>query len=103
MSDDSRATYDGQADDDRTEVLPEHEQDDESTVGGGVMGSGGTAVDRGTGQLGNTDTDVTDPDDPTGATGVVAGTPAGGAVPYVPGFVDNEENEEGEGGGLPGR
>src|SRR5215213_5577481 len=71
MSDDRRATYDGQADDDRTDVL--HEQDDQTTVGGGVMGSGGTAVDRGTGQLDETDTDTTDADDATGATGVVAG------------------------------
>jgi hypothetical protein len=31
--------------------LPEHEIDRESTVGGGVMGSGGTAVDRGTGTV----------------------------------------------------
>jgi hypothetical protein len=29
----------------------EHERDDERTVGGGVMSSGGTAVDRGTGTL----------------------------------------------------
>ena len=31
--------------------LPEHELDDERSVGGGIMSSGGTAVDRGTGTL----------------------------------------------------
>ncbi|MFL5775423.1 MAG: hypothetical protein ACJ76W_04030 [Chloroflexota bacterium] len=31
--------------------LPEHEIDDETTVGGGVLSQGGTAVDRGTGTL----------------------------------------------------
>ena len=31
--------------------LPEHEIDDDTTVGGGVMSQGGTVVDRGTGTL----------------------------------------------------
>jgi hypothetical protein len=36
---------------DRTDALPEHERDDNATVGGGVMGMGGTTIDRGTGTL----------------------------------------------------
>jgi len=35
----------------RTEALPEHERDDDTTAGGGVLGMGGTSVDRGTGTL----------------------------------------------------
>ena len=36
----------------RTEGLPEHEIDDDRTTGGGILSEGGTAVDRGTGELG---------------------------------------------------
>jgi hypothetical protein len=36
----------------RERGLPEHEIDDDETVGGGVLSSGGTAIDRGTGTLG---------------------------------------------------
>ncbi|HET9615301.1 MAG TPA: hypothetical protein VFP22_10850 [Candidatus Limnocylindrales bacterium] len=32
--------------------LPAHERDDDRTTGGGLMASGGTAIDRGTGELG---------------------------------------------------
>jgi len=41
---------------DRREALPEHEFRDEGagSVGGGVMGAGGTAMDRGTGTRGGT-------------------------------------------------
>jgi hypothetical protein len=35
-------------DDDREAELPEHERDDERTAGGGLMSSGGTAIERGT-------------------------------------------------------
>jgi hypothetical protein len=35
----------------RTDALPEHEHDDDATVGGGVLEMGGTSVDRGTGTL----------------------------------------------------
>jgi hypothetical protein len=35
----------------RGDGLPEHEHDDARTIGGGMMGQGGTAVDRGTGTL----------------------------------------------------
>jgi hypothetical protein len=35
----------------RLDELPEHEIDDDQTVGGGVMSEGGTAIDRGTGTL----------------------------------------------------
>jgi len=38
--------------DERPDELPEHERDDDRTVGGGVMSMGGTTVDRGTGTLG---------------------------------------------------
>ena len=34
--------------------LPEHEIDEEDTAGGGILGVGGTAIDRGTGTLGGT-------------------------------------------------
>jgi hypothetical protein len=34
--------------------LPEHEIDEDETVGGGVLAAGGTAIDRGTGTLGGT-------------------------------------------------
>ena len=34
------------------DAMPEHEIDDDRAVGGGMMGAGGTAVDRGTGTLG---------------------------------------------------
>ena len=37
--------------DERLDVLPDHEIDEERSVGGGVMSQGGTAVDRGTGTL----------------------------------------------------
>jgi hypothetical protein len=50
------AEYDDATDARREEArergLPEHEIDEVETVGGGVMSSGGTAVDRGTGTLG---------------------------------------------------
>ena len=36
-------------DEERAERLPDHETDEETSVGAGVMGLGGTAVDRGTG------------------------------------------------------
>ena len=39
------------ADADRTAGLPEHEVDDDRTAGGGIMTEGGTATDRGTGEL----------------------------------------------------
>lgn len=41
--------------DERRDELPEHELRDEgASVGGGVMGTGGTAIDRGTGTLDGT-------------------------------------------------
>jgi len=44
---------DDRRDDEREgeDQLPEHEIDDTRSVGGGMMSSGGTAVDRGTGTL----------------------------------------------------
>lgn len=52
MDDDMRR----RTDEDRLEDLPEHESDEDvdTTLGGGVMSAGGTAVDRGTGTLGGT-------------------------------------------------
>lgn len=37
--------------DDDDNDMPEHEEDPDDTVGGGVMSEGGTAIDRGTGTL----------------------------------------------------
>jgi hypothetical protein len=37
--------------DERMAALPEHERDDDQSVGGGLASAGGTAVDRGTGTL----------------------------------------------------
>jgi hypothetical protein len=36
----------------RLRDLPDHEQDPDTTIGGGVLSQGGTAQDRGTGTLG---------------------------------------------------
>ena len=49
----------------RERGLPEHEIDADETVGGGVLSSGGTAIDRGTGTLGGRaqDRDRPEPDD----------------------------------------
>ncbi len=84
---------------DRDDQLPEHERDADATAGAGMMGSGGTAIDRGTGELEGTaqgpalGSDERD-DSVAGAdAGMVAGTPAGGAQPYVQAFVDDEEDE----------
>jgi hypothetical protein len=41
----------GDLDPEKQDELPEHELDRDETVGGGVMETGGTAVDRGTGTL----------------------------------------------------
>jgi hypothetical protein len=84
--------------------LPEHEMDDDDTVGGGVMTSGATAVDRGTGEMDGTaqtrgDDDGDAGDDMDGVNNVViGGAPAGGAQPYVPAFVQDDDDE---GGSLP--
>jgi hypothetical protein len=55
---------------DLQDTLPEHERRDDRTVGGGLMDQGGTAIDRGTGTLGDKaqgpveDDDQDDPLDP---------------------------------------
>ncbi len=41
--------FGGDSEDERP--LPDHEYDENESVGGGVLGSGGTATDRGTGTL----------------------------------------------------
>jgi hypothetical protein len=55
---------------DRTDALPEHERDDDRTLGGGVMTIGGTTVDRGTGTLTGTAQDHGAGNDDDDATGV---------------------------------
>ena len=42
---------DDAAEEARRRGLPEHEIDEDATVGGGMMSQGGTAIDRGTGTL----------------------------------------------------
>ena len=72
----------------RRNALPEHERDDETTACGGLMSSGVSATDTGTG---STDDDG----DPTAATQMVAGTPAiSGSQPMAPVYVE-ETSEEG--------
>jgi hypothetical protein len=83
---------------DRERKLPEFERDDERTVGGGLMSQGGTATDRGTGELDGTAQGETDDDedettegltDDAGPSGrIFAGPPAGGGAPYLGAFVD---------------
>ncbi len=91
---------------DRDSELPEHERDSDATVGGGMMSSGGTATDRGTGELDGTaqgpDTGADDDDLGGVGGGMIAGTPTGGAQPYVHAFVDDkDEDADVEGGALP--
>ena len=89
---------------DRERELPEFETDEDRTVGGGLMSEGGTATDRGTGDLGDggmpdgTDEDDDEPthglaDDlgPGGA--VIPGPPTGGAAPYLGAYVDNDTDD----------
>jgi hypothetical protein len=101
---------------DRERQLPEFEKDDERTVGGGLMSSGGTVTDRGTGDLDSVapeDADADEADDTDGdATGPdardardrlipAAGAGAGGA-PYLAAAllgdsVDDEDKRDDEG------
>ena len=94
MTDDSPGA-DFVDDAERRSALPEHERDDDTTVGGGLTSSGVTATDRGTGELSGTaqgpEADD-DEDDPDANTGMLAGMPAGASQPFAPIFV--EENEE---------
>ena len=107
MTDDLfRQPFGGEDDDaetsDKLREMPSHELDDDTTVGGGLMSSGATAEDRGTGELGGQaqrsvgeDRD----DDLVGINeGAIAGPPAGGAQTYVPAFIDDDDRE---GGSLP--
>jgi hypothetical protein len=82
---------------DRRKALPEHERDDDTSAGGGLMGSGLSATDRGTGDTGGT---AQGPgagdgsDDPGVATPMVAGTPApSGAQPFAPVYVEETADE----------
>jgi hypothetical protein len=52
----------------RLDQMPDHELDDDRTIGGGILSEGGTAIVRGTGTLDGTaqDHDTTDDDDEAG-------------------------------------
>lgn len=83
---------------DRRNALPEHERDDDTSAGGGLMSSGLSATDRGTGDVSGTaqgpgaDDDTSDP---TVAAPMLAGTPAiSGSQPMAPVYVE-ETSEEG--------
>lgn len=84
----------------REEALPEHELDDARTVGGGVMGAGGTAIDRGTGRVGprtapnDEGADARDlvRDEEDVPMGIAPGTSAGGAQTYVDAIVADDDN-----------
>jgi hypothetical protein len=52
LDDDVDANVGSNADDDRLSKLPPEEHDEDRTLGGGMLGQGGTAVNRGTGTLG---------------------------------------------------
>jgi hypothetical protein len=94
---------------DRQQGLPEFERDDERTVGGGLMSEGGTATDRGTGELDGTAQGGTDEDedettegfaDDAGPGGrIIPGPPAGGGAPYLGAFVDPEAMSDDDGRG----
>lgn len=71
-----------------TDDMPRHEIDPDDSVGGGLMGSGGTAEDRGTGERTARTDDSTDILDD----GMIAGPPAGGAQSYVPAVTDDDED-----------
>lgn len=47
----------------RIDELPEHERDDDPTIGAGLLIKGGTAIDRGTGTLDGEAQDHDDEDD----------------------------------------
>lgn len=104
MSDDVfRPPLGGEDADDRDRGdLPEHEIDDDTTVGGGLMGTGATATDRGTGELtGRAEGAPSDEDDDDLGglnEGAIAGAPAGSAQAYVPAFIEDDDRE---GGSLP--
>ena len=76
-------------DDERRDALPEHEFRDieqQGDVGGGVMSTGGTATDRGTGTLGGTAQGDDELDDDARRDGVT-----GGLGDAVAGAVDDDE------------
>jgi hypothetical protein len=92
----------------RVRDLPEFEQDDERTVGGGLMAEGGTSTDRGTGELdGVAQGDASEDEDETtegladdAAPGgrMIPGPPAGGAAPYLGAYVDADDETGNDGG-----
>src|SRR3712207_2238234 len=102
-----RPPYDGVDDDPDQNLngLPAHEQDPDDAVGSGVMGAGGTATDRGTGELkgsaqGGDDVEGKgDYDDMTGVNeGMIMGPPSGSAQSYIPAFIDSDDDD---GGSIP--
>jgi hypothetical protein len=106
MTDDLfRQPFGGRDDDEESSRsgLPSHEIDEDDAVGGGVMSAGGTATDRGTGELsgraeGGGDA-FDDVEEDAGVNeGAIAGPPAGGAQTYIPAFIEDDDRE---GGALP--
>ena len=95
--------------DERERKLPEFERDDERTVGGGLMSQGGTAIDRGTGELdgtaqgGETDDDEEEETtegqaDDVGPGGRIFPAPAAASgaagAPFVAAIVDDEDRRD---------
>jgi hypothetical protein len=62
----------------RSEELPDHEyrESDDASVGGGLMTTGGTAVDRGTGTLSGMAQGPIDEDEDAAEDDVITDTPA---------------------------
>jgi hypothetical protein len=88
----------------RERLLPEHETDTDTGVGGGLMSTGGTVTDRGTGEVGGQsqggpmDDGGDEPSEglaeATRGVGVVAaGPPGGGATPYVAAYAEPRDEE----------
>lgn len=81
-------------DQDQRTDMPDHERDPDDAVGGGLMSSGGTVVDRGTGDRGAGGASRSGTgEDPEGGldAGMIPGPPAGGAQAYVPAITDDDE------------
>jgi hypothetical protein len=92
-------------DEERLDKLPEHEQDPDDVVGGGLMGSGGTAIDRGTDTIDGPDAQGAragaGDDDMDDTEGIIPGPPAGGAQPYVPAITGEAVDDDDGDASLP--
>ena len=103
MSDVFRPPFGGvddEGDDESRGGLPAHEMDTDDAVGSGVIGQGGTATDRGTGELtGSAEGGDGEEDDMTGVNeGMIMGPPSGSAQSYIPAFIDSDDDD---GGAIP--